>query len=188
MAQWDSRRDKNMNLYVKYAQKGEEKKQRSNTSDNRATYDADEKKPKKKKAKQKTKTQSTCPNEESSTQYISNEFEAQKNSLSNFKTEVDKLAMQLKNNHVNDEKLSKTIDQVKKKNDRLQNELTDVHMSSMRNNLILYNIPENETDLCSNVVLEFCGKNLKIENPADKIIICDSFRLGKKIEKIDQSL
>ncbi|CAC5403656.1 unnamed protein product [Mytilus coruscus] len=120
---------------------------------------------------------------ESSTQYISNKFEAQKNSPSSIKTEIDKSSKQLKNNHVNDEKLSKTIDQVKKENDRLQNELTDVHMSSMRNNLIFYNIPENETDLCSDVVLEFCGKNLKIENPADKITIRDSFRLGKKTEK-----
>ena len=84
---------------------------------------------------------------------------------------------------MNDEKLSKTIDQVKKENDRLQNELTDVYMSSMRNNLIFYNIPENKPDLFSDVVLEFCGKYLKIENPADKITILDSFRLGKKTEK-----
>ena len=87
---------------------------------------------------------------------------------------------------MNDEKLSKTIDQVKKENDRLQNELTHVHMSSMRNNLIFHNIPENETDLCSDVVLEFCGKYLKIKNPANKISLLDSFRLRKKAEKIYQ--
>ncbi|VDI71508.1 Hypothetical predicted protein [Mytilus galloprovincialis] len=47
----------------------------------------------------------------------------------------------------------------------------------------LVRFENKETNLCSDVLLEFCSKYLKIENPAEKNTILDSFRLGKKAEK-----
>jgi hypothetical protein len=39
---------------------------------------------------------------------------------------------------------------MKKENDKLKEELTDVKLKSMQNNLIFYNIDENEEENCPN--------------------------------------
>ena len=72
---------------------------------------------------------------------------------------------------------------MKKENDKLKEELTDVKLKSMQNNLIFYNIDENEEENCPKLIINFCDERLKIGNAATKISITDAFRLGKKSDK-----
>ncbi|VDI58942.1 Hypothetical predicted protein [Mytilus galloprovincialis] len=72
---------------------------------------------------------------------------------------------------------------MKKENDKLKVDLTDVQFKSMRNNLIFYNIDESEEENCTETVMTFCEENLKIEQVATKIKVTDAYRLGKKSDK-----
>jgi hypothetical protein len=58
---------------------------------------------------------------------------------------------------------------MKKENDKLKEELTDVKLKSMQNNLIFYNIDENEEENCPELIINFCDERLKIGNAATKI-------------------
>jgi hypothetical protein len=49
----------------------------------------------------------------------------------------------------------------------------------MQNNLIFYNIDENEEENCPELIINFCDERLKIGNAATKISITDAFRLGQ---------
>lgn len=61
--------------------------------------------------------------------------------------------------------------------------MPDVKLKSMQNNLIFYNIDENEEENCPELIINFCDERLKIGNAATKISITDAFRLGKKSDK-----
>jgi hypothetical protein len=45
----------------------------------------------------------------------------------------------------------------------------------MQNNLIFYNIDENEEENCPELIINFCDERLKIGNAATKISITDAF-------------
>ena len=53
----------------------------------------------------------------------------------------------------------------------------------MQNNLIFYNIDENEEKNWPELIINFCDERFKIGNAATKISITDAFRLGKKSDK-----
>ena len=76
-----------------------------------------------------------------------------------------------------------SIQVMKKENDKLKEELTDVKLKSMQNNLIFYNIDENEEENCPELIINFCDERLIIGNAATKISITDAFRLGKKSDE-----
>ena len=126
---------------------------------------------------------------EKSTQLISNEFESQKKSLTDFRKDIDKVTKQFNTNKAKfddsvDKKITETLSVIKEENDKLKRELTDFQMRSMRNNLIFYNINETEEENCAEVITNFCDEHLKIENSATKLSINDAYRLGKKGDKI----
>lgn len=120
---------------------------------------------------------------ERSTQLMSDEFDTQKKSMADFKRDVDNLTKQIKGMCSDEGKISTTLDELKKDNERLKEELVNVNMSSMRNNLLFYNIPENPDENCVNVVKAFCGEMLKIEQSETKIRIAESYRIGKPGDK-----
>jgi hypothetical protein len=124
---------------------------------------------------------------EKSTQLMSDEFDKQKKQLTDFRSEIDKISKQLKSSKTSvdsvDKKVSDSIQVMKKENDKLKEELTDVKLKSMQNNLIFYNIDENEEENCPELIINFCDERLKIGNAATKISITDAFRLGKKSDK-----
>ena len=72
---------------------------------------------------------------------------------------------------------------MKKENDKLKEELTDIKLKSMQNNLIFYNIDQNEEENCPELIINFCDERLQIGNAAIRISITDAFRLGKKSDK-----
>lgn len=122
---------------------------------------------------------------ERSTQLMSDEFEAQKNSIADFKRDIDKLTKQFKGMDSEFEgKMKETVNELKRDNDKLKEELINVNMNSMRNNLLFYNLPETQDENCENVVTAFCGEMLKIEEPETKIKISESYRLGKAGDNI----
>ncbi|CAC5378147.1 unnamed protein product [Mytilus coruscus] len=120
---------------------------------------------------------------EKSTQLISDDYDTHKQNFTDIKAELNKISSQLKTNNSNvntvDKKLSASLDDMKRENDRLQNELLEVQMKAMSNNLIFYNIPEVNDENCRNTIGKFCEEKLKIENPSN-IVVTDAYRLGKK--------
>ncbi|CAG2195604.1 unnamed protein product [Mytilus edulis] len=116
---------------------------------------------------------------EKSTQLMSNEYDNHKQNFTDIKAELNKISGQLKTNNssVNtvDKKLSASLDDMKRENDRLQNELLEVQMKAMSNNLIFYNIPEVNDENCRHTIDIFCEEKLKIENPSN-IVVTDAYR------------
>ncbi|CAC5416969.1 unnamed protein product [Mytilus coruscus] len=104
---------------------------------------------------------------EKSTQLISDDYDTHKQNFTDIKTELNKISSQLKTNNssVNtvDKKLSASLDDMKRENDRLQNELLEVQMKAMSNNLIFYNIPEVNDENCRYTIGKFCEEKLKID-------------------------
>lgn len=124
---------------------------------------------------------------EMSTQLMSNAHDTQNKNFSDLKTELDKISKQLKSNKSNapkvDQNVISSINDMKKDNDRLQNELIEVQLKSMCNNLIFYNILETTDEDCPETINAFCHEKLKIENSV-RLRITDAYRLGKKGEQI----
>ncbi|CAC5423263.1 unnamed protein product [Mytilus coruscus] len=83
-----------------------------------------------------------------------------------------------------EKKISGTVGELKKNNDQLKEKLVDVHLNSMRNNLIFYNIPEDDSEYCSDVVFRFCVEFLKIAEPETNLRLTKAYRIGKKSEKV----
>ncbi|XP_063418873.1 uncharacterized protein LOC134701668 [Mytilus trossulus] len=121
-----------------------------------------------------------------STQLMSNAHDTQNKNFSDLKTELDKISKQLKSNKSNapkvDQNIMSFINDMKKDNDRLQNELIEVQLKSMCNNLIFYNILETTDEDCPKTINAFCHEKHKIENTV-RLHITDAYRLGKKGEQ-----
>ncbi|CAC5396077.1 unnamed protein product [Mytilus coruscus] len=98
-----------------------------------------------------------------------NIFKAMKSSTS----EVNKI----------DKKLTSSVSDLRNECGKLKESILDIQMKSTSNNLIFYNTPEAETEVCSEVIQRFCADTMKIENP-ERIHVIDAHRLGKQSLKI----
>lgn len=125
---------------------------------------------------------------ERGSQLISDEFDQQKSDILKLKTDFDKFSRKFNPSVVQNasvvDKISESLEDLRRENDRLKGNFLDIQMKSMRNNLVFFNVPEAEDEQCIDVIRAFCNDLLKIEDAATKLAISGAERLGKKGENV----
>ena len=73
--------------------------------------------------------------------------------------------------------LSKCLEQLKVVNNKLSEEVVDLQCRSMRDNLLFFNIQENDEENCNDIIQKFCTENLQL---TDSVEIDRAHRIGKR--------
>ncbi|CAC5370992.1 unnamed protein product [Mytilus coruscus] len=114
---------------------------------------------------------------------LSDDYDGQKVKFADMKSELINISKAIKSStsEVNkiDKKLTSSVSDLRNECGKLKESILDIQMKSTSNNLIFYNTPEAETEVCSEVIQRFCADTMKIENP-ERIHVIDARRLGKK--------
>ena len=58
--------------------------------------------------------------------------------------------------------MSKCLEQLKVVNNKVSEEVVDLQCRSMRDNLLFFNIQENDEENCNDVIQKFCTENLQL--------------------------
>ena len=73
--------------------------------------------------------------------------------------------------------LSKCLEQLKVVNNKLSEEVFDLQCRSMRDNLLFFNIQENDEENCNDIIQKFCTENLQL---TDSVEIDRAHRTSKR--------
>ena len=76
-------------------------------------------------------------------------------------------------------KINSEMDALRGENRRLSEQILDIQTCSMRDNLVFFNIPETEDEVCETTVSNFLKDKLNLENP-DRVKFERVHRMGQK--------
>ena len=126
---------------------------------------------------------------EKCTQLISDNYDKQKTEIKEQKTDLKELRKEVNNISKSLDKNAKdvskfenelhaSLEDIKRDSAQFKEHIIDVELKTMSNNLIFYNLPENEDENCVDVITKFCKDTMKLEN-AEQLRLSDAHRLGK---------
>jgi hypothetical protein len=118
-----------------------------------------------------------------------NEIEASRNYDSNFcdtlKQKQDQIDKTIRESKIQNDSVCKNYETLKYENQRLNDEVVDLQARSMRDNLLFFGFPEENTieerrlENCSSKLIEFFKTKLQINNAPETIKLDRAHRLGK---------
>lgn len=132
---------------------------------------------------------------EHASQHISDQYDDQNSRYSEIKTSVTNVEKNLKSQSTNVTKIERKINdtreeidnslsELKKLNDKVQEELIDTQLRANMDNLVFYNVAEDNGEDCINVIMKFCDEKLKIDNVQTSVKILSANRMGNKGQHI----